>query len=604
MKKVLSGILALMITVTLTIPALASGGIIAEEVKINSGEENFKDCLKDDLGDEEGMLRISPSMLLKIKLKLEGSDVNGQNISFLANQLVEDGSVLTGDQIQFIDEKSISADGTVSIQFRPRENQPDGIYNMRSKAKGSPLFSKFYKTVSEQIQPKLSRPNDTAKKKDIKLTISDYTDEWGKVSKLYEIKDNVQEEIPTEDYSIQKDSANTKIATVNIKTTGEWATEGPHTFRFVSEDIAYNPMTFTVNITEPEKISSKITSDFVSTGNVSEGLRVTTTLPQTALEGNTIEFTVTPPKGYSITGVAYKKENGENINITESEGKYSFVMPDKAVNVTVIIAPIEYTINFDIQGGTGESNSIKGTIENLPILPDDPEKQYHSFVGWFVPTENGGRRRITQEIINNSFNTMLDLFDEEHQITLTANYTENGRYEVVYQAPYAENKPTGGNYDAKLNPIITISDQEPVRKGYTFIGWKIQGDVSEVIYKKDGDNRTYTVPENVSVVTFIAQWEENQTDEYEIASVNQENGKIDIIKRTDESAWLIVATYTDSDSLVRATIKDISNIKTTAAGEVVEMPYAFDGDYAKVKVFIWNSLSDMQPRCPAFPINK
>ena len=191
MKKVLSGIIALMLAGTLTIPALASGGIIAEEVKINSGEENFNDGLKDNSEDEEGMLRISPSMLLKIKLKLEGTDLNGKNISFLANQLIEDGSVLTGDKIQFIDEKSISADGTVSIQFRPRENQPDGIYNMRSKTKDLPLFSKFYKTVSEQIQPKLSKPNDTAKKKDIKLTISDYTDEWDRANKLYEIKGNV-----------------------------------------------------------------------------------------------------------------------------------------------------------------------------------------------------------------------------------------------------------------------------------------------------------------------------------------------------------------------------------------------------------------------------
>ena len=42
-------------------------------------------------------------------------------------------------------------------------------------------------------------------------------------------------------------------------------------------------------------------------------------------------------------------------------------------------------------------------------------------------------------------------------------------------------------------------------------------------------------------------------------------------------------------------------MNTTASGEEIEVAGAVDGEYAKVKVFMWNSLDKMQPRCPAFP---
>ena len=101
-----------------------------------------------------------------------------------------------------------------------------------------------------------------------------------------------------------------------------------------------------------------------------------------------------------------------------------------------------------------------------------------------------------------------------------------------------------------------------------------------------------------------ARWEEIQTDDYKIVSVNTTDSTINVLKRTNENAYLIVATYTANGNLVKATIKDISDIQTNALGTDIAVPNAFDGEYAKAKVFMWNSLDKMQPRCPAFPINK
>ena len=79
MKKVLSGLLVLIMAGTLTVSAFAAAGdITAAEVKINDGTEILTETLKTDAFDEDGMLRISPSTLLKIKLKLEGDETEGK----------------------------------------------------------------------------------------------------------------------------------------------------------------------------------------------------------------------------------------------------------------------------------------------------------------------------------------------------------------------------------------------------------------------------------------------------------------------------------------------------------------------------------------------
>ena len=46
---------------------------------------------------------------------------------------------------------------------------------------------------------------------------------------------------------------------------------------------------------------------------------------------------------------------------------------------------------------------------------------------------------------------------------------------------------------------------------------------------------------------------------------------------------LLAATYTENGNLVKATIKDISDVNTTASGEEIEVAGAFDGEYAKSK---------------------
>ncbi len=69
--------------------------------------------------------------------------------------------------------------------------------------------------------------------------------------------------------------------------------------------------------------------------------------------------------------------DGENLNtITEENGSYTFIMPGKNVTITVNVRPIQYTINLDLQEGTGTTTTIYGSVENLHVLPNDnPENK-------------------------------------------------------------------------------------------------------------------------------------------------------------------------------------------------------------------------------------
>lgn len=94
-------------------------------------------------------------------------------------------------------------------------------------------------------------------------------------------------------------------------------------------------------------------------------------LPSSKTSGETVQFTVTPDAGYSVT------VSSSDVTITKNGNNYSFTMPNKAVAITVAATPISYNISYPaspshytLAGGNPTSGNTDAAI-NFTATPDE-----------------------------------------------------------------------------------------------------------------------------------------------------------------------------------------------------------------------------------------
>ncbi len=93
-------------------------------------------------------------------------------------------------------------------------------------------------------------------------------------------------------------------------------------------------------------------------------------LPSSKTSGETVQFTVTPDAGYSVT------VSSSDATITQNGNNYSFTMPNKAVAITVAATPISYNISYPaspshytLAAGNPTSGNTDAAI-NFTVTPD------------------------------------------------------------------------------------------------------------------------------------------------------------------------------------------------------------------------------------------
>ena len=111
-----------------------------------------------------------------------------------------------------------------------------------------------------------------------------------------------------------------------------------------------------------------------------EGNGTGTATPSTAAAGTTITLTATPKTGYH-----FKEWQVISGSVTIKDNK--FIMPSANVEVKAIFeedvpAPTEYTITYDLAGGTAEGNPDTYTIETRTFTLKNPTKSGYTFTGW------------------------------------------------------------------------------------------------------------------------------------------------------------------------------------------------------------------------------
>ena len=200
-----------------------------------------------------------------------------------------------------------------------------------------------------------------------------------------------------------------------------------------------------------------------------------------AVVGTEIRLTATPNKGYH-----FKEWEVISGGVTIKDNK--FIMPNDNVEVKAIFekdapAPTEYTITYDLAGGTAEGNPDTYTIETRTFTLTNPTKSGYTFTGW-SGTGLTGENNLTVTIEKGS--------------TGDRSYTAHWRYNGSgHSYSYYTIKATAGA-GGSISPSGNVSVREgrdqtftiTPDKGYAVANVKIDG-------KSIGAVKSYTF-ENVS----------------------------------------------------------------------------------------------------------
>ncbi|MDY4172835.1 MAG: InlB B-repeat-containing protein [Evtepia sp.] len=176
-------------------------------------------------------------------------------------------------------------------------------------------------------------------------------------------------------------------------------------------------------------------------------------------------------------------------------------------------------------------------------------KEGYTFLGW-TP---GEKEKIFNTAEDIGDGDLGHLYQPGESLTLTDNVDLSPLWvknELLLTHRLLSYRANGGE-DSKIastafllgkDATHTIVTDEPTREGYTFDGWKIDGE--DTVYGKNG-TKTYTVGD--ANVTFMAQWTANKT----FTVTYKANGAEGVTVPTDNTAYQKDATVTVKNGLTR-----------------------------------------------------
>ncbi|MBR4242651.1 MAG: leucine-rich repeat protein [Bacteroidaceae bacterium] len=195
-------------------------------------------------------------------------------------------------------------------------------------------------------------------------------------------------------------------------------------------------------------------------------------------------FTVTPATGYELTTFTVNSEAK-----TPTEGKYT--VSNLLADQTVVagFTPISYTLTYDLAGGSvASANPASYTIESAAITLTNPTKTGYNFAGWKLNGEG----------------------DAMKSVTIAAGSTGNKSYTatwtpIVYDIALTLNGGTADNPSSYTIESAAITLTNPTKTGYTFKGWKLNGEgdamMTVTIASGSTGNKAYTATWQINQYT-------------------------------------------------------------------------------------------------------
>ena len=205
-----------------------------------------------------------------------------------------------------------------------------------------------------------------------------------------------------------------------------------------------------------------------------------------ATDGGSEVAPITQDYGSAITAPAAPTREG--YTFTGWDKTIPATMPAGDMTITVQWTVNQYTIIYDLDGGTAEGNPDTYTVETDAFTLKNPTRPGHTFTGW-SGTGLTGEDNLTLTIPKGSTGDR----------SYTAHWSLN-TYSITYDL---DGGTASGNPDFYTVESSTITLNPPTRTGYTFIGWS-GTDLS------GSDNLTVTIPAgSIGNRSYIAHWSLN-----------------------------------------------------------------------------------------------
>ena len=170
--------------------------------------------------------------------------------------------------------------------------------------------------------------------------------------------------------------------------------------------------------------------------------------------------------------------------------QYNFVGSDQYKTITLYAQwqTDTYTVSFDANGGTGApAAQTKTHGTNLTLSSTVPTRTGYTFVGWNTKSDGSGVGYSPGGTYSANAGVILYAIWARLTYTITFNANEGEN------APAAQTKTYGID--------LTLTDSEPTREGYAFVGWATSNTAVSADYQP-GD--TYSAEGNA---TLYAVWQ-------------------------------------------------------------------------------------------------
>ena len=221
------------------------------------------------------------------------------------------------------------------------------------------------------------------------------------------------------------------------------------------------------------------------------------------------EFTPNASYGLTVPNGFFLAQRFGNGQITGKWQTFNFgtklTQPNYVMNFEYDYFPTNYTITYNLNGGTNNSNNPSTYNVLYGVTFSNPTKAGYDFAGWY--DANGNKITGINEGCNATFSDTTDLYSKlktrkTGNVSVTARWTPHN-----YTISYNLNSGSASNKTSYTIETDTFTLNNPTKTGYTFVGWTGSNGTtpqkSVSIAKGSTGNKSYTAvfQKNVYTIT-------------------------------------------------------------------------------------------------------